>query len=330
MPDLITINGKELRRIFYRDEPVITLPMIDQLHERPADTAWQNFRNNKERFVEGEDYFVATYEEWHEILSDSEDLLNQENLRVQTSEENQEDSGTEQNGSKRGGYRGPMYLFTRQGYLLLVKSLNDDRAWEVQRMLVKHYFVARESLSSSQLAGLIQESVAMRKELEAMRQDSVKTKWLLGYVAEKTMMVAREVVRDYPVAKVQHPEGFIRVALIDGQAMVLASDFVTLHRGLPGNVAQFLEMNGLRRGTDYLSLTRSEIEVMYGVPADYVLHAIDMMHASKLIFITLKGMQQIQKIDSNFYDWYLGRALKEYPVLVRKWQALCEREARNE
>lgn len=42
-------------------------------------------------------------------------------------------------------YGGPgIVLFTKSGYLMLVKSLTDDRAWQVQRTLVDCYFQLEE------------------------------------------------------------------------------------------------------------------------------------------------------------------------------------------
>lgn len=39
-------------------------------------------------------------------------------------------------------------LITEQGYLMLVKSLTDDLAWEVQRKLVKSYFKAADAFEN--------------------------------------------------------------------------------------------------------------------------------------------------------------------------------------
>ena len=35
-------------------------------------------------------------------------------------------------------------VLTESGYLMIVKSLNDDLAWTVQRLLVNYYFRAKE------------------------------------------------------------------------------------------------------------------------------------------------------------------------------------------
>ncbi|RCL04141.1 MAG: hypothetical protein JSC189_000189 [Candidatus Tokpelaia sp. JSC189] len=55
----IAISSIEIERITYKAEPVVTLAMIDKVHERPKGTAGRNFRENRERFVKGEDYLTV-------------------------------------------------------------------------------------------------------------------------------------------------------------------------------------------------------------------------------------------------------------------------------
>lgn len=111
MNQLIKINNKDLQVKQFKSQRVITFKDIDLVHGRPSGTARRNFNENKEHFIENEDYYfvkpkdVGTYE-------------------IRTSEIN--NSGT--------------YLLTETGYLMLVKSLTDDLAWTVQRELVNNYF----------------------------------------------------------------------------------------------------------------------------------------------------------------------------------------------
>lgn len=136
MKDMITVNGQVITRIVYRGEPVITLPMIDQLHGkngRADRTAKRNFRENRSQFIKNEDYFQVPYEEWKQILggrltSPQDDL---------TAHLKDEFDGPEETW---GGHRGEMFFLTLTGYLLLVKTFRDDLAWEIQRILVRHYF----------------------------------------------------------------------------------------------------------------------------------------------------------------------------------------------
>ncbi|WP_210168924.1 ORF6N domain-containing protein, partial [Mesorhizobium sp. Root552] len=52
----ISIGGIDIQKITYRDEPVVTFAIVDEVHQRSSGTAGRNFRENKTRFVEGEDF----------------------------------------------------------------------------------------------------------------------------------------------------------------------------------------------------------------------------------------------------------------------------------
>lgn len=111
MENNIQINNKDLSVKEFKGQRVVTFKDIDRLHERKEGTAKRNFNENKRHFIEGNDYFFVK----------PKDV---EGYEIRTSEIN--NSGT--------------YLITESGYLMIVKSLRDDLAWEVQRELVKNYF----------------------------------------------------------------------------------------------------------------------------------------------------------------------------------------------
>ncbi|MGQ3824227.1 ORF6N domain-containing protein [Pseudomonas alliivorans] len=111
--NLITINNTSMPIVEYRGQRVVTLAMIDQVHQRPEGTARRNFNENRQRFIEGEDYIQVTGEE----IRTQSALVGV--FAVRTSK------GT---------------LVTEQGYLMIVKSMTDDLAWTVQRQLVANYF----------------------------------------------------------------------------------------------------------------------------------------------------------------------------------------------
>lgn len=104
---LIAIQNTQLPVVEYRGQRVVTLAMIDQVHERPEGTARRNFNEHRDKLIEGEDYFVRNSSE-----------------------------------ARQMGFVAPngLSLLTEQGYLMLVKSLTDDLAWTVQRQLVSNYF----------------------------------------------------------------------------------------------------------------------------------------------------------------------------------------------
>jgi len=121
--ELIEINGKQIEKIEYKGHAVISLRMIDELHERPNDTAIRNFNQNKEYLIENVDYFKVPYKEWSCMTA----------VRISS-------------GGYDTGQRNPMTFLTQTGYLMLVKSFHDTLAWQVQRQLVNSYFIVKEAL----------------------------------------------------------------------------------------------------------------------------------------------------------------------------------------
>ena len=117
---LVSINGAPVQRIQYKGAPVVTLRMIDELHERVEGTARRTFNQHKEQMVENEDYFKVHYQEWSKIPC------------VRNTYAQRKDFLT---------------FLTQTGYLLLVKPFNDKLAWKIQRELINGYFMKREAPS---------------------------------------------------------------------------------------------------------------------------------------------------------------------------------------
>lgn len=113
MNDIIKIGNKDLQVKQYKGQRVVTFKDIDMVHERVEGTARKRFYDNKKHFIEEIDYFEIT----------------------------RKDVGP--NFGQTYGFddKAPKgMLITETGYLMLVKSLQDDLAWEVQRELVNRYF----------------------------------------------------------------------------------------------------------------------------------------------------------------------------------------------
>lgn len=108
----ITIHNTSMPIVEYRGQRVVTLAMIDQVHERPEGTAGRNFREHRDRFVLERDYFEITGDE---IRRQSMQAV----FPLRT---------------PKG------ILLTERGYMMLTKPFNDDLAWEVQSRLVDEYF----------------------------------------------------------------------------------------------------------------------------------------------------------------------------------------------
>jgi len=140
MNNLIKIGNKEISEKVFNGQRVITFKDIDLVHERPEGTAGRNFRENKDRFIEGEDYY-----------------------RRNSSEAKNEYEVVAPNG---------LVLITEQGYLMLVKSFTDDLAWNVQRQLVNSYFRRKRPLTPMELIELeLQAIKEMDTKLDAVNQD---------------------------------------------------------------------------------------------------------------------------------------------------------------
>ena len=116
MNEVITIENTEMQIREYNGQRVVTFKDIDTVHQRTDGTARRNFRQNKKHFIEGEDYVIVH-------MNNSMDEIRPLDLPI----------------PPKG-----ITLITESGYLMLVKSFNDDLSWKVQRRLVNSYFNARE------------------------------------------------------------------------------------------------------------------------------------------------------------------------------------------
>ncbi len=107
MSELIKINNQQLPIKEYNGQRVVTFKEIDAVHKRTPGTAHRNFKANRNRFIEGVDYYKLQKDEIRPFGINS----------------------------PNGGI-----IITESGYLMLAKSFTDDLAWQVQRELVNSYF----------------------------------------------------------------------------------------------------------------------------------------------------------------------------------------------
>lgn len=109
--ELIKINDQAIRLKEYKGVPVVTFSDIDEVHKRPKGTAKRNFSRNRERFIEGVDFYKITPDEFRQAIGEMDDRQQND-----------------------------ITLITESGYLMLCKSFTDDLSWKVQRELVNGYF----------------------------------------------------------------------------------------------------------------------------------------------------------------------------------------------
>lgn len=138
MNNLVKINNHDIQIKEFNGQRVVTLKDIDFLHQRPDGTARRNFNENKIHFIADEDYFVRNMHEAKEEF----------------------------------GVIAPngLILLTESGYLMIVKSLQDDLAWTVQRQLVNGYFRAKNNQPIGLLESLQSELNNTKQELEELKQ----------------------------------------------------------------------------------------------------------------------------------------------------------------
>lgn len=145
---LVHIGNSDISIKEYSGQRVVTFKDIDEVHGRPDGTARKRFNDNRNHFIEGEDFFVITQPSEIRTL------------------------GLER---PQGGVPEKVILATEQGYLMLVKSFTDDLAWDVQRQLVNGYFKTKETVKRAlspelqMLQGLLSQMV--EKELADKERD---------------------------------------------------------------------------------------------------------------------------------------------------------------
>lgn len=161
MMNTVMINGKQFLAAEYRGQRVVTLAMIDEVHQRPEGTASAAYLRNKERFVEGIDTYLIEYSE--------NNVLRPFNVDVP--------------------FRG-LRVFTETGYLMLTKPFNDDLAWKVQRELVNNYFRTSKQLSEIEMiAAVAAEAVRQQKRITQV-EDKV------SHVAETVEQIKKGTIRE--------------------------------------------------------------------------------------------------------------------------------------
>lgn len=152
MQELTTINNTEILVKEFSGQRVVTFKEIDAVHGRPDGTARKRFNDNRDHFIEGEDFFV---------LNQPSEIRT---LGIQR---------------PQGGTPESVTLITESGYLMLVKSFTDDLAWKVQRELVKGYFRAKSSdpqfsTLSPQLQALINIEMRQHEQERQMNELALK------------------------------------------------------------------------------------------------------------------------------------------------------------
>lgn len=109
-----------LQIIEHRNERVLTTQQLAEIYETSANNIKNNFNNNKDRFIEGRDYYLLKGNDLKEFLQVINiDLQNKSKIRS-------------------------MYLWTERGANRHSKILDTDQAWKQFDVLEETYFKVKE------------------------------------------------------------------------------------------------------------------------------------------------------------------------------------------
>lgn len=109
----------------YQGVPVLTTEMLAQAYEVEPYQIRQNFRNNRERFIEGKHFFIITSGELKEFRLQVESFYSQISPKVRA-----------------------LTLWTERGAARNAKMLDSDRAWDVFELLEETFFRVVRPISS--------------------------------------------------------------------------------------------------------------------------------------------------------------------------------------
>lgn len=144
----LMINNCELQIKEWNGDRVVMFSDIDRVHGRKEGTAKARFHSNRKHFIEGVDFHKASRKDFNNEFGTKNVLKGNPNL--------------------------PMILLTKTGYLMIVKSLHDDKAWEIQRQLITAYFMLEMIVEETKNEMVVPESMPLENELRSFLEHQTK------------------------------------------------------------------------------------------------------------------------------------------------------------
>ena len=149
---LVKINNNDVMVKEFQGQRVVTAWDIAKVHNREVKRINEIFKNNIDKFILKEDYFLLNPIEFSESFKTVQDFIPNNVKEIP--------------------------LFTESGYLMLVKTFTDDLSWKVQRELVKGYFTAKEVIKpltpAEQLLAQAQLMVNMENRLNTLEKNNAR------------------------------------------------------------------------------------------------------------------------------------------------------------
>ena len=149
---LVKINNNDVMVKEFQGQRVVTAWDIAKVHNREVKRINEIFKNNIDKFILKEDYFLLNPIEFSESFKTVQDFIPNNVKEIP--------------------------LFTESGYLMLVKTFTDDLSWKVQRELIKGYFIAKEMVRpltpAEQLLAQAQLMVNMENRLNILEKNNAR------------------------------------------------------------------------------------------------------------------------------------------------------------
>ena len=120
MNEVITIENTKMQIREYNGQRVVTFDDICAVHKCERKRLTKHFERKRKHFLKDEDYYELTRKELNDLTSPNSKIIGNPMIKA--------------------------YLFTESGYLMIIKCLDDDLAWKVQRQLVNSYFKVKQEI----------------------------------------------------------------------------------------------------------------------------------------------------------------------------------------
>lgn len=104
----------------YNGQRVVTFDDICAVHKCERKRLTKHFERKRKHFLKDEDYYELTRKELNDLTSPNSKIIGNPMIKA--------------------------YLFTESGYLMIIKCLDDDLSWKVQRQLVNSYFKVKQEI----------------------------------------------------------------------------------------------------------------------------------------------------------------------------------------
>lgn len=200
-----------------RGKRVLTSAQIAECYDTTVDCIKQNFHANRNRFIEGKHYIALTGNELREFKNkvrnpypDKSDSENE--VRIPHSAEVK----ARYQFNTQFKYAKSLYLWTEKGALLLAKSINTDKAWQVYEYLVDFYFRAKEN----------KPEIPEKKEVvpTQTKTEPIKKKTSIPYM-EEPIFVFKNLL-----ALAEEQGIILKLKSIDGYASVLKGKRIAIRK----------------------------------------------------------------------------------------------------